>query len=86
MDRSKDYKELVDFIGEWFKKIDQRLERIGENKADKTDVSELLTAVDGYAKKADGYFQEMLMLSHKVNRLEKWILQLAEKIGIQLTP
>jgi len=52
----------------------------------KKDFSDMLTAVDGYAKKADGYFQEMLMLSHKVNRLEKWILQLAEKIGIQLTP
>ncbi len=52
----------------------------------KKDFSDMLTAVDGYAKKADGYFQEMLMLSNKVNRLEKWILQLAEKTGIQLTP
>ncbi len=52
----------------------------------KKDFSDMLTAVDGYAKKADGYFQEMLMLSNKVNRLEKWILQLAEKVGIQLQP
>ncbi|MBU4142823.1 hypothetical protein KJ590_02365 [Patescibacteria group bacterium] len=52
----------------------------------KKDFSDMLTAVDGYAKKADGYFQEMSMLSHKVNRLEKWILQLAEKVGVQLTP
>jgi len=52
----------------------------------KKDFSDMLTAVDGYAKKADGYFQEMLMLSHKVDRLEKWILQLAQKVGIQLTP
>jgi len=26
----------------------------------------------------------MVMLSHKVDRLERWILQLAEKAGIQL--
>ena len=52
----------------------------------KKDFSDMLTAVDGYAKKADGYFQEMLMLAHKVDRLEKWILQIAEKIGIQLAP
>jgi len=50
------------------------------------DFRELQTAVDGYMVKADKYFQEMLMLAHKVDRLEKWILQLAEKVGIQLTP
>lgn len=48
------------------------------------DFSNLMTSVDGYAKKADTYFQEMLMLSHKVDRHEKWIQQLAEKIGVKL--
>jgi len=51
----------------------------------KKDFSDLQTAVDGYMVKADKYFQEMLMLSKKVDRLEKWILQIAEKVGIQLT-
>lgn len=46
--------------------------------------SDLQTAVDSYAKKADGYFQEMLMLVHKVDRHEKWFHQIAEKIGIKL--
>lgn len=46
--------------------------------------SGLQTSVDAYAKKADKYFQEMLMLSHKVERLEKWVQQLAEKVGIKL--
>ncbi len=49
------------------------------------DFRTLQTAVDGYAVKADKYFQEMLMLAKKVDRLEKWILQIAEKVGIQLT-
>ena len=39
---------------------------------------------DGYAKRADDYFQEMVMLSHKVDRVERWVLQLAEKVGVQL--
>jgi len=39
----------------------------------KKDVNDLLNAVDTYAKKADAYFQEMVMLAHKVNRHEKWI-------------
>ena len=48
------------------------------------DFAGMLTAVDAYAKKADTYFQEMVMLSHKVDRHEKWILQLAEKLGLKL--
>jgi uncharacterized coiled-coil DUF342 family protein len=40
--------------------------------------------VDAYAKKADTYFQEMVMLSHKVDRHEKWFRQVAEKLDIKL--
>jgi len=46
--------------------------------------SDLQSSVDSYAKKADAYFQEMVVLSHKVNRMEKWIQQLADKVGIKL--
>lgn len=50
------------------------------------DFDKLRTSVDAYAKKADTYFQEMVMLAHKVDRLEKWIYQIAEKIDIKLQP
>ncbi len=49
------------------------------------DFSTLATSVDTYAKKADTYFQEMVMLSHKVDRHEKWIKQIAKKAGVQLS-
>ncbi|MDD4989892.1 MAG: hypothetical protein PHW31_01115 [Candidatus Pacebacteria bacterium] len=49
------------------------------------DFSNLVTRVDAYAKKADTYFQEMVMLSHKIDRHEKWIQQLAEKLGVNLS-
>ena len=45
---------------------------------------ELLTSVDAYSHKADGYMQEMTMLTGKVNRHEKWLLQIAEKLGLKL--
>jgi len=35
---------------------------------------------------ADTYFQEMLMLSKKVDRMERWIMEIAEKVGIKLVP
>ncbi len=48
--------------------------------------SGLQTSVDAYAKKADAYFQEMVALSRKVDRMEKWIHQIAKKVGIDLKP
>jgi hypothetical protein len=46
--------------------------------------SDLQTSVDNYAKRADTYFQEMVVLTHKVDRHEKWIQQLASKLGVKL--
>jgi len=50
----------------------------------KVDFRNLQSAVDAYATKADTFFQELVMLSHKVDRHEKWLLQIAEKLGIKL--
>lgn len=50
----------------------------------KQSFSDLQTSVDTYAKKADTYFQEMVMLAHKVDRHEKWFQQIAEKLGMKL--
>ena len=49
------------------------------------DFSDLLTSVDAYAHKADTYFMEMAALGNKVDRLERWMNQLAEKVGIKLS-
>lgn len=49
------------------------------------DLARLADGVDAYVKKADTYFQEMVMLSHKVDRHEKWLLQIAEKLELKLT-
>ena len=58
-------------IDDGFDNIDDKLSEIRDSKADKSDVRELVTAVDAYNQKADSYFQEMLMLSHQVSRHEK---------------
>lgn len=50
----------------------------------RSDFSDLQVAIDAYAKKSDTYFQEMLMLSQKVKVLEKWLHQIADKVGVQL--
>ena len=68
-----------------FANVDMKFNEVHkEIKELKESFSILQTAVDGYAKRADDYFQEMVMLSHKVDRVERWVLQLAEKVGVQL--
>jgi len=68
-----------------FANVDMKFDEVHkEIKELKESFSILQTAVDGYAKRADDYFQEMVMLSHKVDRVERWVLQLAEKVGVQL--
>jgi GTP-binding protein EngB required for normal cell division len=52
--------------------------------ATREEFAALQTSVDAYAHKADAYFQEMVMLSHKVDRHEKWLQQIAEKLGFKL--
>jgi len=75
---NQDYSELVQYLDEKFIRIDQRFDEA------KKDFVDLQTSVDAYAKKADIYFQEMIMLVHEVDRHEKWIKQIAEKLGIKL--
>ena len=50
----------------------------------RNDFSALQTSVDTYAKKANDYYQEMVMMNQKLNRHEKWIQQLAAKLEIKL--
>ncbi|PIP23338.1 MAG: hypothetical protein COX36_03885 [Candidatus Nealsonbacteria bacterium CG23_combo_of_CG06-09_8_20_14_all_38_19] len=54
------------------------------NLVTKEEFSNLQSAVDAYAKRADAFFQEMIVLAHKVDRHEKWLHQIAEKLGIKL--
>ena len=75
---NEDFSELIQYLDEKFTRIDQRFDEA------KKDFIDLQTSVDTYAKKADTYFQEMVILAHKVDRLEKWIHKIAEKVGIKL--
>jgi len=76
--------DKFDKIDDKFNKIDDKfnnlqnifitkedMKELIQNLATKEEFRDLQTSVDAYAKKADGYFQEMVMLSHKSDRHEK---------------
>ena len=77
----EDIQKIVDAI--------QRVFVIREDLEDFKDemtknFSGLQTSIDTYAKKADGYFREMLMMSRKIDRHEKRLHQVAEKLNLKL--
>jgi len=77
----EDKKMLIDFFAS---KVDLK-EGLNKLREDiRSDFSNLQKSVDAYAKRADDYFQEMVMLSHKVDRHERWLQVIADKIGIKL--
>jgi len=88
----EDFSELVQYLDGKFNAIDGKFVDVdkqfkeirGEFGDLKKDFNNLQVAIDGYAVKADTYFQEMVALSHKVDRHEKWLLQLADKLGVKL--
>lgn len=75
-----EFTKLFNYVTTRFDAIDKTL----ENMVTKEEHNHLVNAVDAYAKQADDYMQEMLALSHKVDRLERWINQIAAKTGVKL--
>jgi len=74
----KDFSELVEYLDGKFNGTNERLDNLEEG------FRTLQISVDTYARKADTYFQEMVALSHKVDRHEKWFHQVADKLGVKL--
>jgi len=75
---NKDFSELIDYLDKKFSGIDSEFAEV------RSDIAKIYDGLDAYAKKADTYFQEMLMLANKVDRHERWLHQVAEKLGVKL--
>jgi len=75
---NQDFSELIEYLDDKFGKVEGDIKELRDN------FNLLQKSVDDYAVKADTFFQELVMLSHKVDRHEKWLLQIAEKLGIKL--
>ena len=89
---NQDFSELIQYLDTKFGKTDQTLavlqEDMKEVKAELIDlketVHELVTAIDKLAKAVDDLRIEYSAMAMQLSRHEKWIQQLAEKLGIKL--
>ena len=77
----EDIKKLINAFGEVFS-TKQDFKNFEEKN--QKDFSDLITSVDSYAQKADAYYQEMMMFSVKVDRHERWLKQIANKLDLKL--
>jgi len=68
-------REEFDLFG---KEIKQELKDIKEN------INNLTTSIDRLVKAINSLQQEYAAVVHKINRHEKWLHQVAEKVGIKL--
>jgi predicted nucleic acid-binding Zn-ribbon protein len=75
-----EFAKLYRYMQGEFKEIKDRLDKT----ATQTSLDQLTSTVDAYAKRTETYMQEMLALTHKVERLEEWILKVAEATGVKL--
>lgn len=78
--RDDQFTKLFMYMQKEFAVIDKRL----EETATKTQANDLLSGVDGLAGQLTDYNQELILLTHKVSLLERWIKQTAEETGVKL--
>ena len=76
-----EFTKLFKYMGKRFGDMDKRF----DETATKDQVDKLTNTIDGLVKQLADYHQEMLMLAHKVDRMERWIHQIAEKTGVKLS-
>lgn len=81
----EDFSELVEYLDRRFTNIDNRFDAVDRRfDEQKQDFVNLQTSVDAYAAKADMYFQEMAALGEKLKRHDRWLHEIAEKVGVEL--
>lgn len=69
-----------------FKYMEERFDRV-DRQFDDTNkrISRIIDVVDALAKRQEINDEERLVMAHQLERLDRWVHQLAAKIGIELS-
>lgn len=76
-----EFTKLFRYMTERFDKIDQTLER----KADATSLDRALALLDKILKQQEVDEDERLVMGHQLDKLDRWVHELADRIGYKLT-
>jgi hypothetical protein len=73
--------KLTTIVIKGFDRIDRDLEK----KADKEDLNRLYDLMDKISKKQEIDDDERLVMGHQLDRLDRWVHEVADKIGYKLS-
>ncbi len=71
------FKYIEEFRGEMNQKLDE--------KASQSSLDRLINTVDAFVKRLDDAETEQAARDHKIERLERWIQEVAESTGVKLS-
>ena len=76
-----EFTKLYKFMTDRFDSIDKVL----VSKAGAKDMTTALSYLDKIAKQQEIYDEERLVMGHQLDRLDRWVHEVADKIGYKLT-
>jgi len=76
-----EFTKLFNYMTPRFDKIDKAL----EEKASKTDMEKVYGLLDKIIKQQELDNDERLVMGHQLDRLDRWVHEVADKIGYKLS-
>jgi len=76
-----EFTKLFKYVSERFDKVDKAL----ETKASQSDMQTALGLLDKIAKQQEIDDAERLVMGHQLDRLDRWVHEVADKIGHKLS-
>ena len=69
-----------------FKYMEERFDRV-DKRFDETNnrIDRIISSLDALAKRQEIDEEERLVKGHQLERLDRWVHQLADKIGVELS-
>jgi len=75
-----------DGVDKRFDSIETRLDRLGTEFIDlKESQNRLMNTIDGFISRIDKYETELAARDHEIERLKRWIKEIADKTGVELS-
>ncbi len=78
---NKQLDKITTIVINGFDRVDKELEK----KANKKDINRLLNFMDKIAKQQEIDDDERLVMGHQLERLDRWVHEVADKIGYKLS-
>lgn len=78
--KNDEFTKLFKYLTDRFDKVDETLGK----KADKADTNRILDLLDKFAKQQEIDDEERLVMGHQLDRLDRWVHEVADKIGYKL--